>query len=46
MFQESEELGEVLICLNYLPKAGRLNLDVVRARQLQQTEDAGKKTEE
>ncbi|GCB78632.1 hypothetical protein scyTo_0021222, partial [Scyliorhinus torazame] len=32
------ELGELLISLNYLPSAGRLNVDIIRAKQLLQTD--------
>ncbi|KAB0349429.1 hypothetical protein FD754_014286, partial [Muntiacus muntjak] len=32
------ELGELLLSLNYLPSAGRLNVDVIRAKQLLQTD--------
>uniref|UniRef100_A0A669QF22 Synaptotagmin-17 n=1 Tax=Phasianus colchicus TaxID=9054 RepID=A0A669QF22_PHACC len=32
------ELGELLLSLNYLPSAGRLNVDIIRAKQLLQTD--------
>ena len=35
--QEIEEYGEILLSLNYLPTAGRLNVDVIKAKQLLQT---------
>lgn len=35
--QESEEYGELLLSLNYLPTAGRLNVDVIKAKQILQT---------
>ncbi|XP_068213261.1 synaptotagmin-17-like [Palaemon carinicauda] len=34
---EVEEYGELLLSLNYLPTAGRLNVDVIKAKQLLQT---------
>ncbi|XP_045123591.1 synaptotagmin-17-like [Portunus trituberculatus] len=34
---ETEEYGEILLSLNYLPTAGRLNVDVIKAKQLLQT---------
>jgi hypothetical protein len=34
-------LGEILLSLTYLPSAGRLNLDVLRAKQLLQTDIVG-----
>ncbi|XP_053532604.1 synaptotagmin-17 [Ictalurus punctatus] len=36
--QNELELGELLLSLNYLPSAGRLNVDVIRAKQLLQTD--------
>ena len=36
--QTEVELGELLLSLNYLPSAGRLNVDVIRAKQLLQTD--------
>ncbi|XP_078415288.1 synaptotagmin-17 isoform X2 [Cetorhinus maximus] len=36
--QNEVELGELLISLNYLPSAGRLNVDIIRAKQLLQTD--------
>lgn len=36
--QNEVELGELLLSLNYLPSAGRLNVDVIRAKQLLQTD--------
>nr|XP_027213716.1 synaptotagmin-17-like [Penaeus vannamei] len=33
----SEEYGELLLSLNYLPTAGRLNVDVIKAKQILQT---------
>lgn len=35
--QENEEYGELLLSLNYLPTAGRLNVDVIKAKQILQT---------
>lgn len=35
--QETEEYGEILLSLNYLPTAGRLNVDIIKAKQLLQT---------
>ncbi|KAM3864023.1 synaptotagmin-17 [Diretmus argenteus] len=35
--QNEVELGELLLSLTYLPSAGRLNVDVIRAKQLLQT---------
>ena len=37
-FQECEDLGELLLSLNYLPSAGRLNCDVIKAKQLLRTD--------
>ena len=35
-------MGELLLSLNYLPSAGRLNCDVIKAKQLLQTDmDSG-----
>ena len=39
--QDLPELGEILLSLTYLPSAGRLNLDVLRAKQLLQTDIVG-----
>lgn len=36
--QNEVELGELLLSLNYLPSAGRLNVDIIRAKQLLQTD--------
>ncbi|KPP67589.1 synaptotagmin-17-like [Scleropages formosus] len=36
--QNEVELGELLVSLNYLPSAGRLNVDIIRAKQLLQTD--------
>ncbi|XP_077862552.1 synaptotagmin-17-like [Saccoglossus kowalevskii] len=36
--QDSPALGEILLSLNYLPSAGRLNVDVIKAKQLLQTD--------
>uniref|UniRef100_A0A8C4QU44 Synaptotagmin-17 n=1 Tax=Eptatretus burgeri TaxID=7764 RepID=A0A8C4QU44_EPTBU len=36
--QNEVELGELLISLNFLPCAGRLNVEVIRAKQLLQTD--------
>ncbi|XP_028842534.1 synaptotagmin-17 isoform X2 [Denticeps clupeoides] len=36
--QNEVELGELLLSINYLPSAGRLNVDVIRAKQLLQTD--------
>ena len=41
LFQEQADLGEILLSLNYLPSAGRLNVDVIKAKQLQQTDLIG-----
>lgn len=39
LFSQNEvELGELLLSLNYLPSAGRLNVDIIRAKQLLQTD--------
>ncbi|XP_045594095.1 synaptotagmin-17 isoform X2 [Procambarus clarkii] len=35
--QETEEFGEILLSLNYLPTAGRLNVDIIKAKQILQT---------
>ncbi|GAB6025874.1 Synaptotagmin-17 [Chamberlinius hualienensis] len=35
------DLGDILISLNYLPSAGRLNVDVIKAKQLLQTDIVG-----
>ena len=35
------ELGELLLSLNYLPTAGRLSIDVIKAKQLIQTDLVG-----
>jgi len=40
-FQDRHELGELLLSLNYLPSAGRLNIDVIKAKQLLQTDIVG-----
>ena len=37
-FQDRHDLGEVLLSLNYLPCAGRLTIDVIKAKQLLQTD--------
>uniref|UniRef100_A0A493TGT2 Synaptotagmin-17 n=1 Tax=Anas platyrhynchos platyrhynchos TaxID=8840 RepID=A0A493TGT2_ANAPP len=37
-FGNEVELGELLLSLNYLPSAGRLNVDIIRAKQLLQTD--------
>ncbi|CAL4184157.1 unnamed protein product, partial [Meganyctiphanes norvegica] len=34
---ESNELGELLVSLNYLPVARRLNVDIIKAKQVLQT---------
>ncbi|KAA0705716.1 Synaptotagmin-17 Synaptotagmin XVII [Triplophysa tibetana] len=36
--QNEVELGELLLSINYLPSAGRLNVDIIRAKQLLQTD--------
>uniref|UniRef100_A0A8C9SZ19 Synaptotagmin 17 n=1 Tax=Scleropages formosus TaxID=113540 RepID=A0A8C9SZ19_SCLFO len=36
--QNEVELGELLLSLTYLPSAGRLNVDIIRAKQLLQTD--------
>ncbi|KAH3871067.1 synaptotagmin-17-like [Dreissena polymorpha] len=38
---DRHELGELLLSLNYLPSAGRLNIDVIKAKQLLQTDIVG-----
>ncbi|ESO87480.1 synaptotagmin 17 [Lottia gigantea] len=38
---ERQDLGEILLSLNYLPSAGRLNVDIIKGKQLQQTEIVG-----
>ena len=38
LFQDRHDLGEILLSLNYLPCAGRLNIDVIKAKQLLQTD--------
>lgn len=35
------DLGEILLSLNYLPSAGRLNVDIIKAKQLLQTDMIG-----
>jgi hypothetical protein len=37
----SEDLGELLFSLCYLPAAGRLNVDILRAKQLVPTDLGG-----
>ncbi|XP_013412204.1 synaptotagmin-17 [Lingula anatina] len=39
--KEHLELGEILISLTYLPSAGRLNVDIIKAKQLIQTDLVG-----
>lgn len=39
--KERHDLGEILLSLNYLPTAGRLNIDVIKAKQLLQTDMIG-----
>ncbi|XP_022095351.1 synaptotagmin-17-like isoform X1 [Acanthaster planci] len=39
--QNNPGRGELLISLNYLPSAGRLNVDVIKAKQLLQTDIHG-----
>nr|XP_053636671.1 synaptotagmin-17-like [Cherax quadricarinatus] len=34
---DAEEYGELLLSLNYLPTAGRLNVDIIKAKQILQT---------
>ncbi|XP_006637239.1 synaptotagmin-17 [Lepisosteus oculatus] len=36
--QNEVELGELLLSLNHLPSAGRLNVEIIRAKQLLQTD--------
>ncbi|CAL8342914.1 unnamed protein product [Merluccius merluccius] len=36
--QNEVELGELLLSLTYLPSAGRLNVDIIKAKQLLQTD--------
>ncbi|KAL8609733.1 hypothetical protein ACOMHN_042772 [Nucella lapillus] len=38
---ERQDLGEALLSLNYLPSAGRLNVDIIKAKQLLQTDMIG-----
>ncbi|XP_070186319.1 synaptotagmin-17-like [Littorina saxatilis] len=38
---ERQDLGECLLSLNYLPSAGRLNVDIIKAKQLLQTDMVG-----
>ncbi|XP_041362689.1 synaptotagmin-17-like [Gigantopelta aegis] len=38
---EQQDLGEILLSLNYLPSAGRLNVDVMKAKGLLQTDLVG-----
>ncbi|KAL8607333.1 hypothetical protein ACOMHN_039483 [Nucella lapillus] len=38
---ERQDLGEMLLSLNYLPSAGRLNVDIIKAKQLLQTDLVG-----
>eukprot|EP00057_Strongylocentrotus_purpuratus_P024286 XP_011678760.1 PREDICTED: synaptotagmin-17-like [Strongylocentrotus purpuratus] len=39
--QNNPGRGEILLSLNYLPSAGRLNVDVIKAKQLLQTDIVG-----
>lgn len=39
--QSRPELGEILVSLTYLPSARRLNLDLLRGKQLLQTNLGG-----
>ncbi|XP_014681200.1 PREDICTED: synaptotagmin-17-like [Priapulus caudatus] len=39
--KENPELGEILLSIYYLPSAGRLNVDVIKAKQLLQTNITG-----
>lgn len=39
--KERQDLGEILLSLNYLPSAGRLNVDIIKAKQLLQTDLVG-----
>ncbi|XP_014785596.1 synaptotagmin-17 [Octopus bimaculoides] len=39
--KERHDLGEILLSLNYLPSAGRLNVDIIKAKQLLQTDLVG-----
>ena len=41
LLQERQDLGEALLSLNYLPSAGRLNVDVIKVKQLLQTDMVG-----
>ena len=41
ILQTKLDLGEILLSLNYLPSAGRLNVDVIKAKQLLQTDLVG-----
>lgn len=38
LLQENHDIGQLLLSLNYLPAAGRLNCDVIKARQLMRTD--------
>ncbi|KAK3583038.1 hypothetical protein CHS0354_005684 [Potamilus streckersoni] len=38
---DSYDLGELMLSLNYLPTAGRLNIDLIKAKQLLQTDYVG-----
>ncbi len=39
--QEMLDFGELLLSLNYLPTAGRLNVDIIKSKQLIQTDLTG-----
>ncbi|CAG5114508.1 unnamed protein product [Candidula unifasciata] len=39
--KECRDLGEMLLSINYLPSAGRLNVDVIKAKGLLQTDLVG-----
>ncbi|XP_064618215.1 synaptotagmin-17-like [Liolophura sinensis] len=39
--KERHDVGELLLSLNYLPTAGRLNVDIIKAKQLLQTDLVG-----
>lgn len=41
LLQERHDVGELLLSLNYLPTAGRLNVDIIKAKQLLQTDLVG-----
>ncbi len=40
--QDTEKCGEIFFSLNYLPKAGRLAVDIIRCRELFKKDTAKK----